>query len=334
MRVFYFKFFWFIGLLVVVSIGLTITSSKDLVTDIYPRKISEYLVKGENVIFYDEFVDDRRLVDLVIFKNRNRRFNNLIIGSSRIMKFGSHTGFENSLNLGVSGATLEDLEIILNNVFKNNITYDRIIVDFNPWYLQDNVDTRFKNFYFYSRLLRTLKSILTFNHDFSEFIVSINLLFNSNSAFLVTSKIANYDHFIKFSDGSIFEKPLSPEKKEYFVQRFLKHYYLMSNFYKIDINRLNRFVKLLKLNNRVNVKVIVNITPFHPAFINRNRNDLRVKNILKSQILLKKLISDKIVVFGDFNPISINLNSSDFRDGFHLTEEGIIKIYSKKYLNE
>lgn len=334
MKGFYFKFFWFIGLLVIVSTVLTITSSKDLVTDIYPRKISDYLVKGQHVIFYDEFVDDRRLVDLIIYNNRNRRFKNLIIGSSRIMKYGTHTGFENSLNLGVSGATLEDLEIILNNVFKNNITYDRIIVDFNPWYLQENVDTRFKNFYFYFRLLRTLKSILTFNHDFSEFVVSINLLFNSNSAFFATPKIINYNHFIKFNDSSIFEKPLTPEKKEYFVQRFLKHYYLMSSFYKLDNNRLNRFVKLLKLNNRDNVKVVVNITPFHPTFIKRNKNDLRVKNILKSQILLRKQIGENIFVIGDFNPIRINLNSSDFRDGFHLTEEGIIKMYSNTNFNE
>ena len=113
MQLFYKKLVSIFVIVLFFSFILTITSSKDLITDFYPKMISAELNNGNNIIFFNEFFDDRRLVDNILYQNKNKKYKYLIIGSSRIMKFGRNTGFDNSLNLGVSGATLEDIDIII-----------------------------------------------------------------------------------------------------------------------------------------------------------------------------------------------------------------------------
>jgi hypothetical protein len=107
-------------------------SKHNLISD-YTAKIFISNFSKKNLVIKKEIAEERRVVYQNIAKNKNKHFNYLIIGSSRVMQFGKLTGFQNSLNLGVSGAGLNDIKYIYKLTKENKSTYDTIIFDFNPW---------------------------------------------------------------------------------------------------------------------------------------------------------------------------------------------------------
>ncbi|MCX7353171.1 MAG: hypothetical protein NTW22_07930, partial [Proteobacteria bacterium] len=62
------------------------------------------------LVIKDEMCEDRRAVYQNILLHKNQHFNTVFIGSSRIMQLGKYTGIKNALNLGMSGANLNDIE--------------------------------------------------------------------------------------------------------------------------------------------------------------------------------------------------------------------------------
>jgi hypothetical protein len=282
---------------------------------------------NNNISVTQEIAEERRVVFQNVIQNKGKHFRHLIIGSSRVMQFGGLTGFENALNLGVSGASLNDIEFLYELARKNNITYDTIIFDFNPWLAISNSDSRYKQFDYYHQLKNALFDIVKFNYNYEDLITVLGLFNNYQSSFKTASnqEIVNHTHFIKLKDGSIQQKKLTRKDRKREIKSFVKGLYQMQNFYRIDNLLLRNTVSLFNSASSFG-NCVVTLTPFHEDIFRLKSNDNRVKNIL---ILEQQLIESKrnFQIFGSFNPYNIKVKESDFLDGFHLKESSVHKIF-------
>jgi hypothetical protein len=301
-------------------------SKHNLISD-YTAKIFISNFSKKNLVIKKEIAEERRVVYQNIAKNKNKHFNYLIIGSSRVMQFGKLTGFQNSLNLGVSGAGLNDIKYIYKLAKENKLTYDTIIFDFNPWLSIEGTDDRFNQFFSQYRTKNAIKDIFKLDYNLEDIITTLEALNNYLCPFhpADTFEIESHSHFIKFTDGSIQQKHLSDDKRTSQIRSFGKGLYQMRSFYSINYSLLNETVNLF--NEASNFSTcFVTMTPFHPELFNKNTNDIRIFNInrIETDFISSK---HKFKIFGSFNPNKLNLRERDFLDGYHLKEDAIHMIF-------
>jgi hypothetical protein len=312
--------------LLVISFTITIFSKHNLLTDLTAKKFLNAF-SNNPIILKKEIAEERRVVYQNIISKKNKHYTHLIIGSSRVMQLGIYTGFNNTLNLGVSGATLPDIRYIYNLTRECNITYDTIIFDFNPWLTIRESDFRYKQFEINYRLKQTLNDIFKFNLT-SDDLISFFGLFNNYQLFYSKAKKIDFDNpnnFIKFQDGSIKQKQLNRQIRKKQIEKFTIGLYQMSHFYNINDTLLSQVINLYTFAGTKG-KCIVTLTPFHFNLFNKQKSDQRIRNIISVENKLKQ-IKYNFDVRGSFNPQHLKLHDSDFLDGFHLNEKSINKIF-------
>ena len=323
---FIFKIAKYYSIILGLSVLMYSFTRHNLICDFTAKKFTKAF-SDNNISVTHEIAEERRVVFQNVIQKKGKHFRYLIIGSSRVMQFGELAGFKNALNLGVSGANLNDIKFLYELTRKNNITYDTIIFDFNPWLAISNSDNRYKQFDYYHRLKNALFDIVKFNYNYKDLITILGLFNNYQSSFKTASnqEIVNHTNFIKLKDGSIQQKKLTQKDRKLQINSFVKGLYQMQNFYLIDNSLLCNTVSLFNSASSYG-KCLVTLTPFHENIFRLKSNDNRVKNIL---ILEQQLIESKrfFQIFGSFNPNNIKVKESDFLDGFHLKESAIHKIF-------
>lgn len=281
-----------------------------------------------DLIIKSEIAEDRRTVYQLVKRNQNKHFNYLIIGSSRVMQIGKFTGFKNALNLGVSAANLYDIQAIYALIQHYNIHCDTLIVDINPWTVCPSIEKRYEQFNTFKNIQTAIFDISHFNFTFDEFKESIipqkKPYFKADSL-----SILNPNNFIRFTDGSIKQKTLGPNMKAGRVDFFCRDFYLLKQFQKINLLQLDEFIKLVKKASK-NQKVIVFMSPFHPKLFEINKHDIRVRNLSLLNHLIQQNIPKSIDIIGDFNPVKLKLNDSNFVDGFHINERTVSQLLHKQ----
>jgi hypothetical protein len=302
-------------------------SRHNMISD-YTAKIFVSTFSNNTLSVKHEIAEERRVVHHNIIKNKNKHFDHLIIGSSRVMQFGTLTGFQNSLNLGVSGANLTDIKHIYKLTKENNITYDTIIFDFNPWLIIDGSDSRYKQFSNFHKFKYAIYDIFKFNYNLEDIITIFGTLNNYSNSFQVANnnEIKQHSYFIKNTDGSIQQKALSSKDRTTQIQSFSKGLYQMGSFKTINYQMLNETIKLFNEASKKGI-CLVTLTPFHMEMYEKNKNDIRVKNIFIIEDAFKNSIHN-FNIYGSFNHSKINVNETDFLDGFHLKEDAIYKIFN------
>lgn len=327
MRNFITKIIHFYLTITTLSICIYFFTKHNLTTD-FTAKTMVHAFSTNNLAVKHEIAEERRVVFQNIIRNKGKHYQNLIIGSSRVMQFGNKTGFKNSLNLGVSGANLKDITYIYDLTQENNITYDTIIFDFNPWLLIQN-DNRYKQFENFHIAKTAFYDILKFNYDSEDLLSLIGLFTNYHFSFkqATTENINSHSNFIKFTDGSIQQKKLTDEQRQKQIESFTKNLYQMHDFFIIDTILFNQTIQLFQTASKFG-KCLVTLTPFHQRIYIEKHSDIRIKNIALTE---KKLFETKrnFGVLGSFNPIKINVVETDFIDGFHLKESAINKLFTK-----
>ncbi len=281
-----------------------------------------------DLIIKSEIAEDRRTVYQLIKRNRNKHFKYLVIGSSRVMQIGKFTGFENTLNLGVSAANLIDIQSIYQLTKDFHLSCDTIIFDINPWTVCPSIENRYEQFILTKNIQKAISDIAHFNFTFEEFKESF---IPTKKPYFKASKTAiqNPNNFIRFTDGSIKQKTLGPNMKAGRVHFFCRDFYLLKNFQKINLFQLEEFVKLAKKAS-LNQKVIVFMSPFHPKLFATNRNDIRIRNLFLLNHLIHQKIDKSIAIIGNFNPETLRLNDSNFIDGLHINEHTVSQLFHKE----
>jgi hypothetical protein len=328
LKSFIIKIVKFYFLVLILPVLLYYFTRHNLIFD-YTAKKYAFEFTRNNLTVSREIAEERKVVYQKIINNNSKHFSNLIIGSSRVMQLGERTGFKNSLNLGVSGANLKDIEIIYNLTRENNITYDTVIFDFNPWLAIRTSDNRYKQFDFYHQLKYAFYDIFTFNYNSEDFITLFGLFNDYKFSFKKASEkdLINHCHFIKLKDGSIQQKKLSASEKNTHIKFFVSELYQMGKFNEIDPLLFKKTVSIYN-SASMNGHCLVILSPFHMDLFTKKKNDLRVKNI---STIERNLISSRrhFEVFGSFDPKNLSVINSDFLDGLHLKENAIHKLFNR-----
>lgn len=306
------------------SVILYSFSKHNLLFD-YTAKIFVNDLCQSDLVIKEEIAEDRRIVVQRIIKEQHHHFQNLIIGSSRIMQLGKFIGMNNSLNLGVSAANLNDIQAVLKLTKRYHIQYDTLIFDLNPWTVNQSIESRDLQFSTIHNFGEALKDVFTFNYQPNDLFYLLQKkqikYYKAN-----TFEIKNPNNFVRFTDGSIKQKTLGPIMKSGRVDFFCHDLYLLKNFYKIDSIMLNTFVNIIK-NECRNHQVVVFLSPFHPKLFQTRRSDIRVQNLQKLETLFFAKAPKKIQIIGGFDPKKFNLTDTNFVDGFHINEKTIANFF-------
>lgn len=309
----------FLVVLYSISTCIYFFSDENRLTDRNAKLLVSDLAQNDLVI-YQPICEERRVVFQRISQFRNRHFKYLFIGSSRIMQFGQHTGYENALNLGVSGAGLEDVLIADSLRKAYGITCDTIMVDFNPWYVQTKTDERFLQYIGFENVKHAFKHIFMFDHSLNN-LKTIPL--SKDSKYQPISKVNNPESFhIKNQDGSTIHKPISNKKRALEIEHFIKGLYQMNKLDSIRPARMNAF-KTWASNTSKKTPLKIVLSPFHPLLFKQRITDQRVKNILISEQIVRNWNVSNIQVIGTFYDQEGKYLDSDFYDGFHITDEAV-----------
>lgn len=316
---FLFKLTKFLVVLYSISTCIYLVTDENRLTD-WNAKIFVSDLSQNSLVIHHPICEERREVFQRILKYKNRHFKYVFIGSSRIMQFGKHTGYEDGLNLGVSGAGLEDVLIVDSLRKTYGITCDSLYVDFNPWYVQSKTDERFLQFDGLENVKHALAHIFMFDHSINNL---KTIPFSKTSNYQPISTVKNPESFhIKNQDGSSIHKPLSTRKRALEIEHFIREMYQMKNFDSIQPSRMLIF-KNWALKNSLIAPITIVLSPFHPTLFKQRISDRRVKNILATERIVRSWNHANTQVIGTFYSRDSNYIDSDFYDGFHLTDEAV-----------
>ena len=314
----------YLSIFLVISLYFYFATKHNLITDYTAKKFARAFNQNSLVI-KDEMCEDRRAVYQNIILHKNGHFSTLFIGSSRIMQLGKYTGINNALNLGMSGANFYDIQYVYQLVIANNIHYDTLVLDINPWTVCPSIENRQIQFNKLEILKLFLKDVFTFNYSKKD--IQYALSTKENTFHVANySDIGNPNNFIKFTDGSIKQITLGPIKRAGRIATFCNELYLLNNFFSIDITLFNNTKKLIESELHQTPTYLI-LSPFHPNLFKQRKNDIRVKNLFVLEEKIRKEYNAKINIIGSFNPNNLKMTDSNFVDGFHLTETSISHLY-------
>lgn len=263
----------------------------------------------------------------------------VFIGSSRGMLINeSFFPNKNFYNHGVSGACIYDIIGIYQLLKQNNKIPKRIIIGIDPWIFNDNhgqikwrVFQKEINTFLNSHALFTFPETYKYQQLFSlsYFQISFSHLINKkcgNHFPTPTMKINNKLN-TKLLDGSIdygYQTYKRPEQiiKNRIQNELSRSMYRISEFKAVSEQLQTLFTKLIKYMISNDIEVEFYIEPYHPLLYNRVKKQYPL--VIKTENLINKIAdSNKISVYGSFNPNILNIKGDQFYNGLHCKEDAV-----------
>lgn len=274
-----------------------------------------------NVIYVSN-MDERRFIKFRIeYENLSPKA--IVLGSSRIMQIGANNYEKNTLNLGVSGASIED-DIAIANMAVNKFNPTTIFIAADPW-------------------LFNLKSgQLGWKSINNDYLIALSKLENSN-AINYSNTESNMTLFSTFGskiydainiqsytayddspgtrdkirrDGSRVYNIAHNEvtKKEIDMGASEVLDYAMGNYEYSSASEAT-FRKYLNAYSK-NYRVVLILPPFHPSVYALMRRDRPI--FLKIENDYRELAKNSgIEIIGSYDPNAIECGSAEFYDGMH-----------------
>jgi hypothetical protein len=287
---------------------------------------------------YDErLLQQYRLEDLGKQKNSNVP-ETIVVGSSRSMQIHSGKGI-NSLNLSVSGATIEDYLAIIQ--LAQALPYKKIIIGVDPWiFNKNNGQNRWHSICSSWRtgMQEIIGTSPTDNGCSDNKLRQLaNLSYTMASTKLMISRIwepqkqsgkwyvkeddtpENESDLIRPDGSRVYRRTFaeSPVSK---VAVMAKAYgrppiYALENFNELDSNNKIIFEKLLKKLIK-DKQILIYLPPYHPdAYTSIASNTPLIKDV---EIYLKKITTElNIKILGSFDPSIADCTQEQFFDGMH-----------------
>ena len=287
---------------------------------------------------YATKMDERKFIkNRIIHENLDPKI--LIIGSSRIMQISNENFDEQVINLGVSGASIEDhISITMMALEKFNI--ERIILGADPWlFNKNNNQLRWKSI---SKEYNLAKKIILSQsekrniihrfeenknyHFYESFLEKIyNKLNNRNLSFDLFLKNKNIitKNYIQRDGKRIYGKKRNKEELQVRKINYSMDKYEFSNE---NYTLYKDFIKYLK--NIRKKEVIILMSPYHfPSY------ELTIKTkpyYYELESKIKELSkSTNIKFLGSFDASNVSCFENEFRDYMHPDDKCMIKITNK-----
>lgn len=310
--------------------------------------IAKYLVEGLNVKNIPN-VDERMLQKHVIL-NLKKCPKTIILGSSRIMLVGENFYDTNSLNNGVSGASIEDLIAIYQLYIQKGCSLDKVVIGVDPWLFNENNGqsrwTSLKNEYngFSKTNNRNLFENLSFFKysqllSISYFQASLKKLYQnikSEKTNIEPTKNKINSTFTRLIDGTISydlqyrtvtAKDLDNRIKSYITGDL----YSIEKYNNLSKDKILEFESFIKKIKEQNIAIEFLLMPYPSIVYDYIESNHKYINVIKTEEYIKKYSRDNnIIVKGSYDPKMFKLNANDFYDGMHLTPCGIAKVLDSK----
>jgi peptidoglycan/LPS O-acetylase OafA/YrhL len=288
---------------------------------------------SQNSAIFGSSMDERVFIkNRINYENYNPQI--LVIGSSRIMQLGENELNKRTLNLSVSGASIED-HIAITEMALEKFNPKTIYLGADPWLLNEyNNQKRWKSLKseYYTAFLNisswtnekkkinfNKKKIVNQENEIARTKLGENILekiyntVNIKSNFILQKDISNENNkTVILRDGKrIYDLKYKNQKKEPEIIR-----YSMYN-YKFSTNQFQNYDYFLNyLKNYHNKEVILVLSPYYlPSF------QLTVNEIPAYLEIEKKFINlaikHKIKIVGSYDPNSANCEINEFYDSMH-----------------
>lgn len=306
----------------------------------YERHLVYILQKSPYVTNIDGNHNERFFKKLLI-DNVNDSINSLIVGSSRIMTITDSVLNDSLiLNLGVSGATYEDIAALIFYFLEQQKKVNTILIGIDPQHFNANIgDTRWKTLQ--NEYHKYANTVLDENRTFSfvdvEKVANLYSITYFKQAFqmkkssdvplpshVFTNKEATYGRDGAFSYGENMRN-LSMIEVEKLAKENIYHQW--ENFTQISLEEVERWGNLITYLQLQNIEVCFVEMPYHPYVYERFTNESQYE-MMKEAMSVIDSISKKycVPIIGSFNPADYKLNSADFYDGMHLRYDGVCRV--------
>ena len=291
--------------------------------------INIFLDTHNSTKFYNRFIEDLNLNDSLIIrinlserqlvKNRinfqKSNHKNIVLGSSRSMLIGKPIGLLVD-NYSMSGAIINDFEVVYNHLRKKDSEIDTIFLEISPWIFNQNVkESRYKDFNL-PPLKRRIKKFFSIKY------LKDNLTINKYLPAL------NEHDFIKYSDGTIrYDSAYRNQDNIKAINNFiLGEVFHLEGFNSIKKLNANKLILLIEKMINDGVKPVFIKYPYPPLITNEIIR--KYPNIKHTESLIDSLAKNyKIKTIGIFEPEKINIKNEDFYDAMHLTPIGMKKLF-------
>ena len=284
---------------------------------------------------YSTKMDERQFIkSRIIYENLNPKI--LVIGSSRIMQISNENFKYQILNLGLSGASIEDhITTTLMSLEKFNI--DTILLGVDPWLLnRHNNQFRWKSIA--NEYKNSVKNIKSNSKDYSiiedkdykqkyffyeQFLEKLYNFLNIRklSLELETSQIKNLSKSAILRDGKRItaNKEIKENIKPKIIEYSMYNYEFSNEYYEIYKSFIEHLVNIHKK------KVILILPPYHlPSY------QLTIKEkpfYIDLENKFKELSKEtNIRIIGSYNASLIPCNENEFYDHMHPKDSCLKKI--------
>ena len=331
-----------------ILISATITSTSliiiGLFSTIFLSNSSESMLalslSRHQAIFASEMDERQFIKHRIHFENFQPGY--IAVGSSRIMQIGGTNLNANILNLGVSGASIEDDVTILGLATKK-FNPHTIFLGADPWLFNPNSgQNRWHSFSEqYSQELLHLDVNDSRNstdisrtsnqnnnallNSLGDGLKSLYLKINKNITWTDTKQSPTRDKILH--DGSRLYSSSYTNKSQYEIEQqfdsLLK--YGMKN-YKYSSDLMNNFVRLILFHQK-NRRIILVLSPYHPKLYDRIKKESEIFLTLEEKY--KNLAAEYgVEVIGSYDPRKVGCNADEFFDGMHPNDSCMQKVLS------
>ena len=313
--------------------------------DVYRKRYVDKIIEGHgkdlHVTNVPDNIDDRTYKLKLCELNKNKSFDILVIGNSRLLTISSDMFPHSSvLNLALASGKLEDYVAFYQICKQNNIHYDKVFFCADPPTLfnENFQETRWKNIeeYYYG----FLNQEKGFDIDFSRFENLFSLSYfqtavkekKSKDMAFVNTPVNKGKTYRK--DGSLNYKRAVREMSLEAIDGMARTEMLsmFNDFESLSEERKQLFDTLIQTFKKDGVEVLFFRSPYHPIFYKRIEN---IQGMKEGMEYMENYAKDNhIQMIGHFNPVEDSLSNKDFYDHVHPRSETMERLIMKYLSNE
>lgn len=290
--------------------------------------------------------------------SQSGNFDCIVLGSSRILQVSGirNTGniekqCKKILNLGVSGASLEDLAIFSYLILNNKKRPSKVFLGIDPWTFKFQMDNRYGMYDRYYKamnlLLKQVKTDVNSKYNFrlitnlfnaEYFYISIktcikNIKSKKEKKFFHQEIIfvekpfsfsQGYKQIVMLSDGSRAYSEDFIEKHKKRPIEDISNYKIIGKAYEIE--GYNYVSSIIELFQKFKIPVALVLTPYHPI-VEENHDNIKKFYFEEVENIVQKLsIKYHLKIYGSYSAKVLGCEEDEFFDSMHPMNECLNRI--------
>ena len=266
----------------------------------------------------------------------------IVMGSSRIMQVGSDLVGSPSLNLSVSGASVEDYIAYVGESVAKLKPLD-IYLGADPWLFnqlsgQDRWKTSPALFLKWSEIIRNGEAPGDHNAPNSESILgnplqatllgSLYQFVNIRGSLIARDGLQGAVAKKSYDGRHIYDEKYASLSTESIKKRLDGTLDYSMKYFEYDLISYDRYAALVVWLKNYGFTVSLVLSPYHPEVYDRMKSDRPI--FLEVETKFRRLGEEfGINVLGSYDPSKVGCNANDFYDGMHPKEGCMAKVFQK-----